>query len=57
MDQNPKEPKKARDLTSEEAMAELFHPKVVEHAKRHVREADKPLPLDPKTSSKSMPKE
>ena len=27
-------------MTSEEAMRELFHPEVVEHAKRHVREAD-----------------
>jgi hypothetical protein len=29
-------------MTSEEAMRELFHPEVVEHAKRHVREADAP---------------
>jgi hypothetical protein len=57
MDQNPKAPKKASELTSEEAMAELFHPKVVEHAKRHVREADKPLPLDPKSKPDPMPKE
>jgi len=39
-----KEPRKAKtapDLTSDEAMRRLFHPKVVEHAKRHVREAEK----------------
>ena len=27
-------------MTSEEAIRELFHPEVVEHAKRHVQEAD-----------------
>jgi hypothetical protein len=32
--------KKARDMTSEEAIRELFYPEVVEHAKRHLREAD-----------------
>jgi hypothetical protein len=35
-------PKKAREMTSEEAIRHLFHPEVVEHAKRHVREADEP---------------
>jgi len=37
-----KAPKKVKALTSEEALKHLFHPKVVEHAKRHVREADAP---------------
>jgi hypothetical protein len=37
-----KPPKKANELTSEEALKRLFHPKVVEHAKRHVREANEP---------------
>lgn len=37
-----KAPKKAKELTSEEALKRLFHPKVVEHAKRHIREADAP---------------
>jgi hypothetical protein len=32
--------KKAQELTTEEAVKRLFHPKVVTHAKRHVREAD-----------------
>jgi len=27
-------------MTSDEAIKKLFHPKVVEHAKRHVLEAD-----------------
>ena len=37
--QKPTDDKKARELTSEEAVRKLFHPKVVEHAKRHVKEA------------------
>jgi len=41
-------------MTSDEAMRHLFHPKVVEHAKRHAREAEKP---SPKPSKKSMSKE
>ena len=32
--------KKARELTSDEAIKKLFHPDVVEHAKRHVGEAN-----------------
>jgi len=39
-------------MTSEEAIRELFHPEVVEHAKRHVREADAKKSDPPK---KSMP--
>jgi hypothetical protein len=42
--------KKARDMTSEEAMRELFHPEVVEYAKRHVREADAKKPKPEKKS-------
>jgi hypothetical protein len=37
-----KAPKKAKELTSEEALKHLFHPEVVKHVKRHVREADAP---------------
>jgi len=37
-----KAPKPTKELTSEEALKRLFHPKVVEHAKRHVREANAP---------------
>jgi hypothetical protein len=51
MSQKPKEP---RELTTDEAMKRLFHPKVVAHAKRHAREAEKP---SPKPSKKSMSKE
>jgi hypothetical protein len=36
-----KPPKKAHKLTSEEAVKKLFHPQVVEHAKKHAREAEK----------------
>jgi hypothetical protein len=57
MSQRPKKPKPAAEMTSEEAIAHLFHPKVVEHAKRHVREADKPLPNLPKPSPESMNEE
>jgi hypothetical protein len=35
-----KPPKKAHELTSEEAVKKLFHPQVVEHAKKHAREAE-----------------
>jgi hypothetical protein len=38
--QKPQPAKKAHELTTEEAMSRLFHPKVVEHAKKHVREAE-----------------
>jgi hypothetical protein len=37
--QKPRD-KKAPELTSEEAMRKLFHPDVIEHAKKHVREAE-----------------
>ena len=43
-------PKKAREMTSEEAIRHLFHPEVVEHAKRHVREADAEKPKPEKKS-------
>jgi hypothetical protein len=50
----PKPAKAPRELTTEEAMAELFHPKVVEHAKRHAREAEKVRTKpDPKSMSGS----
>jgi hypothetical protein len=39
MDQKP--PKKPHEMTTDEAVRDLFHPKVVEHAKRHAREAEK----------------
>lgn len=37
--QKPRD-KKAHELTSEEAMQKLFHPDVIEHAKKHAREAE-----------------
>ncbi len=37
----PQTPKPAHEMTTDEAIAHLFHPKVVEHAKRHAREAEK----------------
>lgn len=37
-----KEKKPARELTTEEAMNELFPPELVEHLKGKVRESDEP---------------
>jgi hypothetical protein len=33
--QKPPKPKSARDMTTDEAIRHLFHPDVIEHAKRH----------------------
>jgi hypothetical protein len=32
----PKKAKQPKDMTSDEVMAHVFHPKVVEHLKRHL---------------------
>jgi hypothetical protein len=32
----PKKVKQPKDMTSDEAIANVFHPKVVEHLKRHL---------------------
>jgi len=41
--QQPSKPTKApHELTTEEAIRELFHPDVIEHAKRHAREGSVP---------------
>jgi hypothetical protein len=44
--------KKAHELTTDEAVKKLFHPKVVEHAKKHAREAES---KGPKSERSSMP--
>jgi hypothetical protein len=50
----PQTPKPAAEMTTDEAIAHLFHPKVVEHAKRHAREAEKRgTKSDPKSTSGS----
>ena len=49
MAQNSK--KKPREMTTDEAMRHLFHPEVVEHAKKHVREADAPKSKPEKKST------
>jgi hypothetical protein len=41
MTQTPKHPK---DMTTEEAVSHLFHPKVVIHAKKQAEEGKKPRP-------------
>ena len=38
----PQTPKHPTEMTTDEAIRHLFHPKVVEHAKRHAREAERP---------------
>lgn len=48
----PQAPKEPTEMTTDEAIRHLFHPEVVEHAKRHAREAEKPKA---KRDSKSMP--
>ena len=45
-----KAPKKPSELTTDEAIKHLFHPDVIEHAKRHAREAEAPKKKsDPKS--------
>jgi hypothetical protein len=50
--QKPKPPKKAHELTTEEAMSKLFHPDVIEYAKKHAREAES---KGPRSERSSMP--
>ena len=40
-------------MTTDEAIKHLFHPDVVEHAKRHAREAESPKKPDPKSTNGS----
>jgi hypothetical protein len=40
----PKRKKKAREMTSEELAKSLFHPDVIEHAKKVANPDDKPKP-------------
>jgi len=48
-----KTPKKAHEMTTDEAVKHLFHPDVIAHAKDRATEADRVMP--PK--KKSIPKE
>jgi hypothetical protein len=49
-----KAPKKPNELTTDEAIKHLFHPDVIEHAKRHAREAEVPRKkADPKSTNGS----
>jgi hypothetical protein len=46
----PQAPKQPTEMTTDEAIRHLFHPDVVEHAKRHAREAEEPKrKADPKS--------
>ncbi len=40
----PKTKKHAKHMTTDEAVAHLFHPKVVKHAKEHAAQTEKPKP-------------
>jgi hypothetical protein len=46
----PRKKKLPEDWTTDEAMRKLFHPKVVEHAKRLTDEEPKPQVTPPKPS-------
>lgn len=37
----PKKPKHPKNMTSDELLKHLFHPKVVKHVKRHVAKLNK----------------
>ena len=44
----PRRKKKAHEMTSEELVKDLFHPKVVKHAKKAANPDDKPKTGDKK---------
>jgi hypothetical protein len=44
----PKKPKHPKDMTSDEVMAHVFHPKVVKHLRAHVAELDAAKPNGPR---------
>ncbi len=39
-------PKEPREMTSEEALENLFHPEIVKKVREHVRESDEPFTED-----------
>jgi hypothetical protein len=48
----PKKPKHPKDMTADEVMAHVFHPRVVKHLKAHVAELDTAKPKRTKKPSK-----
>jgi len=48
----PKKEKHPKDMTADEAMAHVFHPKVIKHLKNHVAELEAEKPKRPKKSTK-----
>ncbi len=48
----PKKQKHPKDMTSDEVMAHVFHPKVVKHLKAHVAELEAAKAKRPKKVSK-----
>jgi hypothetical protein len=46
----PKNTKHPKDMTTDEAIAHVFHPKVLKHLKKHVAELP---PKKPRTARKS----
>jgi hypothetical protein len=47
----PQKPKPAREMTTDEAIRHLFHPEVIEHAKRHATEPPRKKGDPPKPST------
>jgi len=48
----PKKVKHPKDMTSDEVIAHVFHPKAVKHLKAHVAELDSAKPKRPRRSAK-----
>ncbi len=48
----PKKQKHPKDMTADEAIAHVFHPKAVEHLKEHIAKLEAEKPKRPKKSAK-----
>ena len=48
----PKKVKHPKDMTSDEVMADVFHPSVVKHLKKHVAELEAKKPKRSKKEAK-----
>ena len=48
----PKKTKHPKEMTANEVMAHVFHPKVVKHLKKHIAELEAEKPKRPKKPSK-----
>jgi hypothetical protein len=48
----PKKPKHPKDMTADEAIAHVFHPKAVKHLKAHIADLEAEKPKRPKKVAK-----